>query len=285
VGSQQLIVPPLAEPLSLVDAKAQLRLDADQTADDMLIGAYVTAARIHVENLIRRQIVMATFRLTLDRFPWRVPAYSGVYGDPRAVPIPHFDVGRIVLPSPPLQQVTRVAYVDAGGAAQTMDPALYFVDDQAEPARVMSAAGTSWPSTLGQINSLSITYTAGWMVPFAVDATADTVTPAGRPRANGDGVRLYLAGASLPGGLAAGLTYYVVNAGANSCQLSLTAGGSAVNITDAGIGYFFLDATPEPVRQAIRLALSFFYDNRGDMEAVPPEAIETLLSSYNIWSF
>ncbi|MCP3684176.1 MAG: hypothetical protein GY861_15955 [bacterium] len=41
---------------------------------------------------------------------------------------------------------------------------------------------------------------------------------------------------TLPAGLAAATAYYMVNSTSNKCQLSLTHGGAAVTITDAGTG-------------------------------------------------
>jgi hypothetical protein len=56
-------------------------------------------------------------------------------------------------------------------------------------------------------------------------------------RAVGDAIVLTTSGA-LPAGLTAGTVYYIISAGfgANSFQVSATAGGSAINTTDAGSG-------------------------------------------------
>jgi uncharacterized phiE125 gp8 family phage protein len=50
--STTLLVPPAAEPLSLSDAKAYLRVA--HAADDDLIAALIVSARVHVEAQTRR---------------------------------------------------------------------------------------------------------------------------------------------------------------------------------------------------------------------------------------
>lgn len=71
---------------------------------------------------------------------------------------------------------------------------------------------------------------------FAADAGADTLTFVGHGLANGVSINVSNAGGALPAGLTVGTTYYVVSAGADNFQVSLTSGGSAVNITDVGSG-------------------------------------------------
>lgn len=56
----------------------------------------------------------------------------------------------------------------------------------------------------------------------------------------------YAAGAQLPTPLSAHVRYYVVGALADSFQLSLTAGGAAIDITDAGVGECYF--VPDPAR-------------------------------------
>lgn len=69
----------------------------------------------------------------------------------------------------------------------------------------------------------------------AVDTSTDTLTSAGHGLSNGDRVKVRSEGA-VPAGLSEATTYYVVGATTNTLQLSLTSGGAAVNLTDAGYG-------------------------------------------------
>lgn len=74
-------------------------------------------------------------------------------------------------------------------------------------------------------------------VPVAagVEASTDELLMPGHGFANDETVIVFpTAGASLPAGLTEGTIYYVINSDANSIELSLTQGGSAVNITGDG---------------------------------------------------
>lgn len=70
---------------------------------------------------------------------------------------------------------------------------------------------------------------------FTADATTDVLTSATHGFQNGQAVLVSSTG-SLPAGLSAESTYYIVNKNAGDLQLSTTVGGAAVDITDAGTG-------------------------------------------------
>jgi hypothetical protein len=59
-----LIAGPGEEPVSLAEAKAFARVDG--TDEDALISALIAAARLHVESLTGRALVMQTWRLVLN---------------------------------------------------------------------------------------------------------------------------------------------------------------------------------------------------------------------------
>jgi hypothetical protein len=67
-------------------------------------------------------------------------------------------------------------------------------------------------------------------------ADTDIITANGHGFKNGDKVRVTTSAADLPAGLAVDTTYYVRDATTNTFKVSLTDGGSAVDITDAGTG-------------------------------------------------
>lgn len=71
----------------------------------------------------------------------------------------------------------------------------------------------------------------GW----TADAGADTLTKTDHAWYDGTQVTLTSTG-TLPTGLSLSTTYYIVNATANTIQLSLSFGGAAVDLTDAGTG-------------------------------------------------
>jgi len=139
-----LITAPTAEPVTLAEAKLHLRVD--DNADDVLIGALITAARQHAEHDTRRALVTQTWKLVLDAFPESV----------------------ITLDRAPVSAVVSVVYTDPDGVSQTLAPGGYQLDDITEPCRLVPAYGSSWPATRAQLNAVAVTYTCGYGAPEAV---------------------------------------------------------------------------------------------------------------------
>ncbi len=138
-----LVELPAVELVELDDAAAHLRLDLEDMEPDeqALLESWIRAARRHVEQKLSIAVVEQTWRLTLDGFP--------------ALNAP------IILPRPPLKSVTSVVYVDADGAEQTLDPALYVVDLESRPGRIGPIQNTSWPTAAKQLASVRVVYIAG----------------------------------------------------------------------------------------------------------------------------
>lgn len=154
----KLVTPPASEPVSLDEAKSQLRVDGDDEND--FITGLITAAREHVEQTARRSLITQTWRLNLDAWPCGPSTGSG-RGD------------EIELPKPPLQSVTSVVYKDSVGAQTTLSTAAYIVDTDSEPGRIVLAYGQSWPSlTLYPANPIQITYVTGYGAAADVPAWA-----------------------------------------------------------------------------------------------------------------
>lgn len=147
MGRSQTVAP-ATEPLSLADAKLHLRVVSDD--DDDLITALIQGAREYVETFLRRQLVTATWAMTLDEFP--------------------DSDGDITLPLPPLASVTSIAYVDGDGDDQTLDSANYTVHTNCEPGKITLAYGESWPSTRDQPDAVTVAFVAGYGAAAAVPA-------------------------------------------------------------------------------------------------------------------
>jgi hypothetical protein len=177
-----LVTPPASEPVSLTDAKLQCRVTISD--DDTLITRLIVAARRYCETFLRRQLVTATWQMTLDTFPSRTfPAgmfQTGTFPT-GSYPIGTFPGGTfplgalyswaISLPLPPVQSVNSITYIDEGGNPQTLDPSQYIVDTTGEPARVTPAWGYVWPITQWRIGSVKIQFTAGYQtVPETIQA-------------------------------------------------------------------------------------------------------------------
>lgn len=160
MASLSQTVPPDDEPVTLAAAKRQVQRDPDFADDDLLIKDLIASARDLIERFSGRQLLTATYELTLDAFPCGWDA--------------------IDIPRPPLVEVASIEYVDAAGVTQTWDDANYLVDAPSGPTadrgRIALAYGQIWPITRCQMNAVTITYTAGY-------GDDDELVPAGLKRA------------------------------------------------------------------------------------------------------
>lgn len=125
-----------AEPVTAAEVKSLIGLDG--TDHDARIALLIPALRQQAEQITGRSFAVHTWQAKLDAFP-----------------------AEIRLLWPPIVSVTSIAYVDAAGATQTLAPANYAVDTHSEPAWVLPANGTDWPSTYDTANAVTIDYTAG----------------------------------------------------------------------------------------------------------------------------
>jgi hypothetical protein len=88
----------------------------------------------------------------------------------------------------------------------------------------------------GAATSFAINHNLGTSpVDFTADDTTDVVTAVNHRMINGDIARLTTTD-TLPAGLSTGTNYYVVNRTPDTLQLSATAGGAAIDISDTGTG-------------------------------------------------
>jgi hypothetical protein len=71
---------------------------------------------------------------------------------------------------------------------------------------------------------------------FTADSSTDVITFSGYTPANDDTFFMSNSGGALPAGLSAGVLYYAINSSSNTCKLSTTSGGVAVDITTNGTG-------------------------------------------------
>lgn len=96
--------------------------------------------------------------------------------------------------------------------------------------------GMGWFSAASAGSLRAWSYLCDMLIPMAVGlATGDIVHAPGHAFTNGMEVIVWApAGVTLPGALAAGTAYFVINAASGNLQLSLTSGGAAINITSDG---------------------------------------------------
>jgi hypothetical protein len=69
-----------------------------------------------------------------------------------------------------------------------------------------------------------------------VDASTDVFTSASHGFVDGTPVFLETSDGTAPGGITSGTTYYIRDSATDTFKLAATAGGSAINVTDAGSG-------------------------------------------------
>tara|TARA_R100000655_G_scaffold71369_1_gene109738 strand:+ start:7323 stop:7904 length:582 start_codon:yes stop_codon:yes gene_type:complete len=135
--SFKVTTPPSIEPVTVAEAKSQLRISGSD--EDTLIGNYITVARQTLEVLMRRAFITQTITLSYDTF-----------------------VNDFRLPRPPAISVTSIQYVDTDGATQTLSSGNYTLDNQIEPASIVPAYNVVYPDTRSQPNAVTIVYTAGY---------------------------------------------------------------------------------------------------------------------------
>ncbi|MEP3438526.1 MAG: head-tail connector protein [Hoeflea sp.] len=128
--------PPLAEPVTLAELKAHLRIDtADE--DDLLEGL-IRVARAHLEAVSGVALMSQGFRLVLDDWP-------------------RGDV--IQLMRTPVQTIDAILVYDAEGVAQELSSADMLLDATAQPARLVIRTR---PRPGQPINGIEIEFTAGF---------------------------------------------------------------------------------------------------------------------------
>jgi uncharacterized phiE125 gp8 family phage protein len=143
-----LVTPPAVEPVTLAEAKLQMRLGL--TDDDALITELIVAAREYVETFTHRALIAQTWDDKREGFP----GYGGQ---------------AIWLPKPPLLLTPTapvITYVDPNGVTQTWSSSLYTVDaptgPKARAACVVPNYGEYFPLTRAVVNAVTIRFTAGY---------------------------------------------------------------------------------------------------------------------------
>ena len=131
------IAAPAAEPVTLAEAKAHLRVvDA---VEDSMISSLVKAAREEVETATGLALITQDWRLYLDCWPG-----SGV----------------VRLRRHPVQAVTQVTVYNAAGAPETSVPPVVNLDKASRPARFAMPDTAKAPGRA--MNGIEIDFRAGF---------------------------------------------------------------------------------------------------------------------------
>lgn len=137
-ANNRLITAPIAEPVTLAEAKAHLRID--DTGSDSLITALIVAARQSAEHELQRAIAPQTREVTMDAFR-----------------------DEIRLAYAPVTAVESVKYVDTNAVLQTVPTTEYAVDTDSEPGVMYLLPGKAWPSIATVKSAVRIRYTCGYV--------------------------------------------------------------------------------------------------------------------------
>ena len=128
--------------LPITTAEAKLHLKVDDSADDTLIDDLIAAAKDSVENYLNTYLYNTTITEYFDAFPSSGPL--------------RLTVGNV-------SSVTSVTYTDANGnTGQTFSSSSYVVDSDKTPAEITLADGESWPDTLSEAKTATVTYVVGY---------------------------------------------------------------------------------------------------------------------------
>lgn len=128
--------PPVAEAVTLAEAKAHLRVDGND--EDALIAQLITVAREHIERETGLVMIAGSFRLCLDEWPTD---------------------GVIRIGCGPVREVTGVTVYDGQGSPAAVSLADHLLDGEARPARLWLRDPPAPGRTL---NGIEIDFVAGF---------------------------------------------------------------------------------------------------------------------------
>ena len=131
-----LITPPTAEPLTLAEAKAHLRLDTDDEND--LVSGLITVAREHLERSAGHCLLTQTWRLHLDSIS---------------------EDGMISIARGPVQAIESLTVYDAEGDPSILPLDGHVLDGIRRPARLMLTQSVK-PGRA--VNGIEIDFRAGF---------------------------------------------------------------------------------------------------------------------------
>ena len=134
-----LLAGPAQEPVSLVSMKAFLRLEDD--AEDGLVEALISAARIHIEAITARALLSQRWRAVIDGWP-----------ESRA----------IRLAVSPMIEIEAIRCFDEGDQAHEIEREQFLPDGQAVPARIICPVSVAGAPVLRARMGIEIDYLAGF---------------------------------------------------------------------------------------------------------------------------
>ena len=143
----KLITAPSTLPVTLIEAKAHLRID--HADEDTLLLSLIATAAAGAEHETGRALMAQTWEVSLDAFP-----------------------DAVELTRTPVQSITSVTYADSAGVPTVLSNAFYALDaaDEFGWAYVVPAYDGAWPETRDEINAVKVRYVAGYADAASVPA-------------------------------------------------------------------------------------------------------------------
>lgn len=129
-------VVPAAEPVTLAEVKAHLRLDHD--SEDELLSGLIRAAYEDVERTAGLALIEQSWRLALDKWPRE---------------------GCVTIPLYPVREILAVTAYGFEGEASLIGPSAYQADMASRPARLHFDGP---PEALRAMNGIEIDFVAGF---------------------------------------------------------------------------------------------------------------------------
>jgi uncharacterized phiE125 gp8 family phage protein len=145
----------IASPVSLAEARAEVRIEAGDAEQDLVLSAKLAAALDHVERFTGQVLSPRVMELVLDGFPcW-----------PELISIPRA----------PVTSIVSIAYTDPStGEAAAMDSADWRWSD-ADPELLRPAFRAAWPSAAAERGSVRVRFGAGYEEGLAPPALLQAV--------------------------------------------------------------------------------------------------------------
>lgn len=140
---------PTAEPVTLAEAKAHLRVDG--TAEDTLVGSLIVTSRLHIEAALGLALITQAWSYFIDAWP--------------AGP-------ELALPLRPVQSIAAVKLYAADESVTVVPAGTYLLDGAATPARLVRSGSLAWPKPNRAANGIEVALVTGYG-----DAAADVPAP------------------------------------------------------------------------------------------------------------
>lgn len=148
----KLVTPPEQLPVTVGEAKGQIRETAADPVQDVALTRYIRATTEWAEHFTRRHLIHQVWDLRFRGFPARHCEFLHRADEIRLprVPLKAWDV--TPAGSPPAAP-NHIKYLDGAGAQQALVHGTDYIVTDGEPAVILPVEGKSWPSTYPQLNA------------------------------------------------------------------------------------------------------------------------------------